>query len=59
MKGRSDAYRTSIQRIPCGATAGRDRTEDLLGIENGKIAEEICLDEGLTSPQQLGLIRAA
>ncbi len=31
----------------------------VLRIENGKIAEEIGLDDGVTALQQLGLIRAA
>jgi predicted ester cyclase len=31
----------------------------VLRVENGKIAEEIGLDDGVTALQQLGLIRAA
>ena len=31
----------------------------VLRVENGKIAEEIGLDDGVTALQQLGLLRAA
>jgi hypothetical protein len=31
----------------------------VLRVENGKVAEEIGLDDGVTALQQLGLLRAA
>jgi hypothetical protein len=31
----------------------------VLRVENGKIAEEIALDDGVTALQQLGILKAA
>ena len=42
-----------------GTVVGPPPLDSALSIENGKIAEEIGLDDGVTALQQLGILKAA
>ena len=59
---RSTALLTKAARCCSPAATGRTMRftgTTVLRVKEGKIAEEIGLDDGVTALQQLGLIRAA
>jgi hypothetical protein len=66
MGRRRHPHRTGVRRFSRwlatnGIRSGRctSREETVLRIENGKIAEEVGLDDGVTALTQLGILKAA